>query len=144
MASKREKQGYPRENSEQAVSSKEWLIPFLLVCMGDKGSRGKELEWKIEEIGLRDVQAAEMYRTLGEMEGEGLIRTESGGDGPLWQSPVFPRRKYSISEPGRAYLEFWSDYLKLHQKPMDLFLQIYDRRSGRSETLSGERNVIGR
>lgn len=133
--------GHSGDGREQAVSSKEWLIPFLLVCMDKEGSRGKELEWRIDEIGLREVRPAEMYQTLREMEGEGLIRTESGGDGSRWESPGFPWRKYKISEPGRAYLEFWADYLKLHQKPMDLFLRMYDRRAGRSEALSGERDV---
>lgn len=143
MAEGRDHHRRLRGGDEQVASSKEWLIAFLLVCMEEDGSLGRDLEEKIEEAGLREVRPAEMYRTLSEMEREGLISTEPGGDGPLWESPGFPWRKYRIMEPGKAYLEFWADYLELHQKPMDLFLQMYERRFGRLESLLEERDVTG-
>jgi len=59
------------------------------------------------------------------MQNEGLVLSERDGfDCRL------PRRKYSITEAGEDYLEFWASSLAEYRENMDLFLEAYAGGSG--------------
>jgi hypothetical protein len=66
-----------------------------------------------------------VYRTLRQMEMEGIILSERDG-----YDCRLPRRKYSITEAGEDYLELWASSLAEYREDMDLFLDVYAGGSG--------------
>lgn len=100
-----------------------WLVPFLLLCIED-GRPARELRESIDGLGFRRISGREFYTTLREMQGEGLI--SSGWDTTV---PGLPQRRYDLMDAGRAYLEFWSDSLRQYRKEMDVFFELYEKRS---------------
>ena len=103
----------------------DWLIPFLLLCLGDGGCYGHQLEERLDELGF-DGMRLEMYRALWQMEWEGMVLCDHEDDGS-----GLPRRWYEIAGAGEAYMEFWADSVARFQKEVDLFFRIYTKRSAR-------------
>lgn len=69
------------------------------------------------DLGFRAMHLGSMYRTLRQMEKEDMLLSERDGlDCRLL------RRKYSITESGEAYLEFWANSLTECREAIDLFL----------------------
>ena len=101
-----------------------WLVPFLLLLMRERDSYGHELTRGIADFDSGMVRPEAVYRALRQMEGEGMVLSE--GDG---LDRVLSRRKYSITESGEAYLEFWANSLARYQEDIDLFLRAYAERS---------------
>jgi PadR family transcriptional regulator PadR len=109
---------------------KNWLIPVTLVLLKEEDSYGYELMEQIEqEFGFEEINAGSVYRTLRQMEKEGLcssqwdVRSEESGP---------PRRMYAITEAGEAYLEAWAEACAKYHRLMDQFAQVYGRRPPRS------------
>lgn len=102
--------------------SGDWLVPFLLLGLREWAYYGSELTQKMSGFGLRDKDLEEMYQALRQMEVEGLILSEHDG---FEFDPS--RRRYSITEAGRAYLEFWAASLSQYREEIDLFFQLYDK-----------------
>ena len=107
-----------------------WLIPFTLVLLKDENSYGYELMEQVEEeFGFEEINAGSLYRTLRQMEKEGLcssewdVRTKEGGP---------PRRMYAITEAGEAYLEAWAEACAKYHRLIDQFARVYGRRPPRS------------
>jgi poly-beta-hydroxybutyrate-responsive repressor len=75
---------------------------------------------RITEFGFEEVNAGTLYRTLRQMEREGLCKSEweAAGSGPA-------RRMYSITEEGVAYLDAWAQACKQYQRVLDSFTQAY-------------------
>jgi PadR family transcriptional regulator, regulatory protein PadR len=125
--------GYPHypderwetERSLRAMgwAGSEWTLPLLLVCLRDAGiARGFELKDDLAAAQGGGVNPMEVYRTLRQMEEEGLVLSaRDGGEHRL------ARRWFEITDQGRAYLEFWADSLKKYQEEMDAFFEIYER-----------------
>ena len=81
------------------VHPRNWLLPVALVVLREESSYGYEL---IERLALdfdfEHIIAGTLYRTLRQMEKEGLCKSEwetSEGGGPA-------RRIYYITEAGQA------------------------------------------
>ena len=75
------------------------------------------------ELGFETVNPGTVYRTLRKMEKDGLCESEwetASSGGP-------PRRMYSITDAGGAYLDMWVRSMKQYQQTMDAFLQAYKR-----------------
>ncbi len=104
------------------ASSGEWLVPFLLLGLREWAYYGSELTQKMGGYGLRDRYLEEMYEALRQMESEGLIVSEYDG---FEFDPS--RRRYSITETGRAYLEFWAASLSEYREEIDLFFRLYNQ-----------------
>jgi PadR family transcriptional regulator PadR len=107
------------------------LTPVVLVLLKEESSYGYELMARLEEdFGFEEINPGSVYRTLRQMEREGLcssvwdIHVEEGG--PL------PRRMYAISDAGEAYLEAWAATCKKYHRLMDQFARVYGRRTSRS------------
>ena len=103
-----------------------WLTPVTLVLLEGESSHGYELMRRMEEeFGFKQINPGSVYRTLRQMEHEGLCRSE-------WETPATesgpPRRMYSITESGGAYLEAWAEACKQYQQLMDEFARVYQRR----------------
>jgi PadR family transcriptional regulator, regulatory protein PadR len=109
--------------SEDALEmlSTPWLVPFLLLIVRERDSYGQDLAWRAADLGFGATRPGTVYRTMRQMENEGMVLSERDGfDCRL------PRRKYSITESGEDYLEFWASSLAEYREDMDLFLEVYD------------------
>src|SRR3712207_1622932 len=105
------------------VRPRNWLTPVALVILREEGSYGYELMERLEEFGFEQIRAGTLYRTLRQMEHEGLCSSEweTSESGPA-------RRMYSITEGGEQYLAAWAEACKQYQNVMDCFYQAYTGR----------------
>ena len=116
-----------RENESQTGAteplSKNWLVPILLLMLREWSSYGYELMEKMATFGLAAMNPGTFYRTLRQMEKDGMVRStwDTSEAGPA-------RRMYSITEAGEAYLKYWADSLNHYQKMMDTFFRLYTGR----------------
>jgi len=104
--------------------SKNWLVPVVLLMLREWSSYGYELMEKMSAFGLATMNAGTFYRTLRQMEKDGMVSSSwnTSEAGPA-------RRMYSITAAGEAYLKFWADSLDQYQKMMDNFFRLYTGQS---------------
>ena len=104
-----------------------WLVPVTLVMLKQWNLYGYELMERAVELGFETINPGTVYRTLRKMEKDGLCESEwetASSGGP-------PRRMYSITDAGGAYLDLWVRSMKQYQQTMDDFLQAYKRAASR-------------
>jgi poly-beta-hydroxybutyrate-responsive repressor len=100
----------------------DWMAPFLLICLQERDHHSDELARKVIDAGFEATHPEEMYRTLQQMENEGVLVSEDDEfDREL------SRRRYSITESGDAYLEYLADALMQYGENMDLFFRLYNK-----------------
>jgi poly-beta-hydroxybutyrate-responsive repressor len=100
----------------------DWMAPFLLICLQERDHHSHELARKVIDAGFEPTHPEEMYRTLQQMENEGVLVSEVDGfDREL------SRRRYSITESGDAYLEYLADALMQYGENIDLFFRVYNK-----------------
>ena len=93
MAAEPEIQARPRK----------WLYPVVLVVLQQESSYGYEIMERLTmEFGFEQINPGTIYRTLRQMEKEGLCEAEweTSGDS-------LGGRMYSITDDGEAYLDAW-------------------------------------
>ncbi len=105
-----------------------WLVPVILLSLREWNSYGYELMERAAAFGFEAMNPGTLYRTLRQMEKEGIVEStwETSRGGPA-------RRMYSITDAGRAYLDFWAKSLEQYQNTMDNFFRLYTGRPLRSE-----------
>src|SRR5437588_1936405 len=86
--------------------SKNWLVPVLLLMLREWSSYGYELMEKMAAFGFSTMNAGTFYRTLRQMEKDGMVSSnwDTSEGGPA-------RRVYSITQAGEEYLKFWDSSL---------------------------------
>ncbi len=100
----------------------DWMAPFLLICLQERDRHSHELARRLIDAGFEATHPEEMYRTLRQMEKEGVLVSEDDGfDREL------SRRRYSITELGDAYLEYLADALLQYGEKIDLFFRLYNK-----------------
>jgi len=100
----------------------DWMAPFLLICLQERDRHSHELARRLIDAGFEATHPEEMYRTLRQMEKEGVLVSEDDGfDREL------SRRRYSITELGDAYLEYLADALLQYGEEIDLFFRVYNK-----------------
>jgi len=111
-------------NAVTEAWSKNWLVPVVLLMLRQWSSYGYELMEKMAAFGLNAMNAGTFYRTLRQMEKDGMVSSSwnTSEAGPA-------RRMYSITAAGEAYLKFWAESLDQYQKMMDNFFQLYTGQS---------------
>ena len=121
----REKQGnqpHPAHaNGKIEVRPRNWLVPVTLLTLRDCTTYGYKLMEQTAKFGFEAMNPGTYYRTLRHMEKDGLCESEwdtQNGSGP-------PRRMYSITDAGEAYLQFWVDALEQYRRNMDAFFSLY-------------------
>lgn len=108
------------------MPSTPWLVSFLLLLVRERDSYGQDLTRRTADLGFGATRPGTVYWTLRQMENEGIVFSERDGfDCGL------PLRKYSITESGEDYLEFWANSLAEYREDMDLFLEVYAGEIGR-------------
>ncbi|HCI79723.1 MAG TPA: poly-beta-hydroxybutyrate-responsive repressor [Ktedonobacter sp.] len=100
--------------------SKNWHVPVILMMLRQWNSYGYELMEKMAAYGLNAMNPGTFYRTLRQMEKDGVIRSswDTSDTGPA-------RRVYSITDAGEAYLKLWTESLNQYQKMMNTFFDLY-------------------
>jgi|SRR5437764_4888805 len=108
------------KNSTTEAWSRNWLVPVLLLMLREWSSYGYELMEKMAAFGFNTMNAGTFYRTLRQMEKDGMVSSswDTSEGGPA-------RRVYSITKAGEEYLKFWADSLNQYQKMMDMFFNLY-------------------
>lgn len=107
-----------------------WMVPFLLVSLQEGDCHGRELARKVTYPGFEASRPRAIYRTLQQMEKEGMI--VSTGDS-FDREPS--RRKYSITKWGEAYLEYLANALVQYGEEIDLFFRLFDKQLAREPRL---------
>ena len=99
---------------------KNWLIPVVLVILRENSSYGYQLTERLKELGFEKMNPGTLYRTLRQMENEGLCNSEweTSRGGPA-------RRTYWITVAGEGHLDSWAKGCKRYQQVLDVFFQIY-------------------
>lgn len=95
-----------------------WLEPFLLLLMAEGVSHGYALIARLNELGVSSegVDVGMAYRTLRELETEGLARSEWVAESGA------PRREYRLTPKGRATLAEWASVMCERDRLIDDFL----------------------
>jgi PadR family transcriptional regulator, regulatory protein PadR len=104
-----------------------WLTPVALVILHKESSYGYELMGRLAtEFDFEQINAGTLYRSLRQMEKEGLCESEwetsEDGGGPA-------RRMYYITEAGQAYLDAWVQACKEYRRVMDALYRAYTSRT---------------
>ncbi len=116
----RENKQNEQHNEATDARSRNWLVPVLLLMLREWSSYGYELMEKMTAFGLAAMNAGTFYRTLRQMEKDGMVSSswDTSGAGPA-------KRRYTITEAGEAYLKFWASSLEHYQKMMNTFFRLY-------------------
>ena len=119
------KSGEAREPGFRGVEARprNWLVPVILLSLREWNSYGYELMERASAFGFEAMNPGTLYRTLRQMEKEGIVEStwENSRGGPA-------RRMYSITDAGRAYLDFWAKSLEQYQRTMETFFSLYTGR----------------
>src|SRR5690349_12032458 len=109
-----------RKNAANEAWSKNWRVPILPSTLRGRRSYGHEWMEKMAAFGLAAMNPGTVYRTLRQMEKDGMVRSswDTSEGGPA-------RRVYSITEAGETYLSYWAESLDQYQRMMDTFFQLY-------------------
>ncbi|MBV9712710.1 MAG: poly-beta-hydroxybutyrate-responsive repressor [Ktedonobacteraceae bacterium] len=126
------KENGPRNPATDAWS-KNWVVPILLLMLKQWHSYGYELMEKMATFGFTMMNPGTFYRTLRQMEKDGMVRSswDTSEAGPA-------RRVYSITDSGEAYLKYWAESLNQYQKMMDTFFQLYTGRPAQKKREAAE------
>jgi PadR family transcriptional regulator, regulatory protein PadR len=110
------------------VRPRNWLTPVALVILREEPSHGYELMERLEEFGFEEeTNPATLYRTLRQMERQGLCKSEwETSEEEEESSPA--RRTYLATEAGEEYLAAWAEGCKRYQNVMDCFYRAYTSR----------------
>lgn len=123
-----EKRDNGPQNTVTEAWSKNWIVPVLLLMLREWSSYGYELMEKMATFGLGTMNAGTFYRTLRQMEKDGMVSSswDTSEGGPA-------RRVYSITDAGEAYLNFWAQSLDHYQKMMETFFRLYTGQPSRKQ-----------
>lgn len=123
-----ETNGEEKQNTITDAWSKNWHVPVILLMLREWNSYGYELMEKMTSFGLSAMNPGTFYRTLRQMEKDGIVSScwDTSENGPA-------RRVYSITAAGEAYLKFWAESLDQYQKMMNTFFSLYTSRPTRKQ-----------
>jgi poly-beta-hydroxybutyrate-responsive repressor len=102
------------------VWSRGWYVPVILLLLRQWNSYGYELMEKLAAFGLQVMNPGTLYRTLRQMEQDGMVSS-------TWDISVAgpARRVYAITQVGETYLKCWAESLGQYQKMMNTFFDLY-------------------
>jgi len=110
------------DNGVLEAPSTAWLVPFLLLDLRGSDAYGHELRRRMADLDFHERRPGTVYRTLRQIEGEGMIFCDRDGEGYETSE-----RRYSITEAGEFYLEFWAESLVRYREEIELFSEVYER-----------------
>ena len=117
--------GAPAPGSARADPAAGWaprdmLIPYVLLAVSLQRAHGYLIQESLKNVGFFGVELSTLYRTLRQLEKEGLLLSswEPGPTGPA-------RRVYSLTDAGAAWLQSWSFALEAYRAMIDRFFGLY-------------------
>ena len=113
-----------------------FLEPCLLLLLSGDATHGYNLLESLQQFGFTPgtVDASVVYRILREMEDASWVSSEwdTAGSGP-------PRRVYTVTPDGEAYLDAWISDLRATRDEIDQFIEAYTHQgTGRSAAEPGK------
>lgn len=113
-----------RSDSTLGRMPKNFLSSWLLLLLRNWSGYGYQLVQTLVAMGLGMVDPATVYRTLRQLESEGLISSS-------WdpQESGAARRMYTLTEAGEEYLKVWARQLEQYQTVLDRFFELYNNRT---------------
>ena len=121
----RGRRGGPRQQRRRRVMR--FLQPCLLVMLHSQPSHGYSLLAGLDEFGFQSqsMDPSLIYRTLRQMEAEGLVTSGWGADsmGPQ-------RRVYQITPLGEDHLDEWMTDLRRMRQEIEAVEKAYQRITG--------------
>jgi PadR family transcriptional regulator PadR len=101
------------------------LSPFVLLAVSLQRAHGYAIEDYLRGFGLFGITMSTLYRTLRQMEKDGLLEStwEPGPTGPA-------RRVYTITGTGDAWLATSAAMLDAYRQTIDRFFGVYDAGPG--------------
>ena len=106
--------------ADVAWSPRNLLVPYLLLALSYYRAHGYLLQQYLRTLGFFGVDITTIYRTLRQMEKQGLV--DSAWDTEA-QGPA--RRVYSLTPGGRLFLESWAAALGQYRDILDRFFRMY-------------------
>lgn len=96
------------------------IVPYTLLFLKNWSAHGYQILQTLAMLGFAAVDPATVYRSLRQMEREGLVLSswETGVSGPA-------RRTYQITENGEEFLKQWAEALGAYQTFLDRFFTLY-------------------
>lgn len=100
--------------------SRDLLVPYVLLFLKNWSAHGYQILQTLTLLGFATLDPATVYRSLRQMEREGLVLSnwETGGAGPA-------RRTYTITPTGEQFLGRWAEALGAYQRFLDRFFDLY-------------------
>ncbi|MGI5916603.1 MAG: PadR family transcriptional regulator [Anaerolineae bacterium] len=98
-----------------------FIQPWLLLMLLQRPGYGYELMERLaENEETPEADPGMLYRTLRNLEGDGLVRSmwDTTGTGPA-------RRLYEVTPEGREYLHAWAVNIRQTRAQLDRFLAEY-------------------
>ena len=96
-----------------------WIEPFVLLLIAEGPIHGYSVISQLNKLGLNSdgVDVGMVYRTLRELEAEGLVRTQWG----LEEGP--PKREYQLTAEGHESLDEWVEVMVERRRLIKAFLE---------------------
>ncbi len=115
-----EQPGTPPSSSGLGWSFRDFLVPYILLALSMQRAHGYFIEQYLRGLGLMRVEMSTLYRTLRQLERDGLVLStwEPGPDGPA-------RRVYSLTDAGRWWLDSSAAALEGYRALIDRFFGSY-------------------
>jgi PadR family transcriptional regulator, regulatory protein PadR len=103
------------------VRPKKWLYPLILVVLQQENSSGYEIMERLrKEFGFEEISPGSVYRTLRQMEYEGLCYSEweplDGGNA---------RSMYAITNEGEVFLSAWVEACEQYRRIEETLSRVY-------------------
>lgn len=94
------------------------MEPFVLLLVAQGPTYGYKLIGDLNELGVapEGVDVSMVYRTLRNMDAEGLVTTEWGPETDQ------PRREYRLTDEGACALADWMDVMSERKRLIEHFL----------------------
>ena len=101
-------------------SPRNLLVPYLLLALSYYQAHGYLLQQYLRTLGFFGVDITTIYRTLRQMEKQGLVSSawDTEAQGPA-------RRVYSLTPGGRLFLESWAAALGQYRDILERFFRMY-------------------
>jgi PadR family transcriptional regulator, regulatory protein PadR len=108
------------DGRDTTARPKNWLVAVTLLVLREQGACGYALMERMGVFGLGEINPGNLYRTLRQMDKEGLCKSE-------WETfeggPAC--RMYSTTDAGSSYLDSWAESLGRCERMVDAFFSIY-------------------
>lgn len=115
-------EGAQAKGAERASgwSPRDLLVPYVLLAISAEKAHGYYIEQYLRRMGLAQVEMTRIYRTLRQLEQQGLVTSawEAGPDGPA-------RRVYTLTETGKTWLRGGAAMLEGYRAAIDAFFGRY-------------------